>query len=148
VYLTVNGALNVEIDQKKPIARISTNTSYYVDDEGGFMPLSLNYTARVPLVTGYVKKKNLKNIFKVAKKVNDDVFLKKHVVGIHQNINGGLELKLRQCKFIVQLGSLELLDKKINNFKAFYKQNLKNKTLDNYNKVNLQFDNQVVCTKM
>jgi cell division protein FtsQ len=40
------------------------------------------------------------------------------------------------------------LDKKINNLKAFYKKSLKEKTLNNYSNVNLQFDNQVVCTKL
>ncbi|GAL62355.1 cell division protein FtsQ [Algibacter lectus] len=71
-----------------------------------------------------------------------------NVIEIHQNANNKLFLKLRQCKFLVQLGDLNLLDKKINNLKAFYQKNIKEKTLDNYSKVNLQFDNQVVCTKI
>ena len=48
----------------------------------------------------------------------------------------------------MQLGNVKNLDKKINNLKAFYQKNLKEKTLENYSKVNLQFDNQVVCTKI
>lgn len=147
VYVAVNGTLNAEIKQKRPVARVSTNASYYIDDEGNYMPLSSNFTARVPLVTGYVEKNNLKNVFKVAQKVETDNFLKQHVIEIHQNVNGGLALKLRQCNFTVNLGSVKLLDKKINNLKAFYKKSLKEKTLDKYSKVNLQFDNQVVCTK-
>lgn len=147
VYVAVNGTLNAEIKQKRPVARVSTNASYYIDDEGNYMPLSPNFTARVPLVTGYVEKNNLQNAFKVAQKVETDSFLKQHVIEIHQSINGAIALKLRQCKFVVNLGSLELLDKKINNLKAFYKKSLKEKTLDKYSKVNLQFDNQVVCTK-
>ncbi|SEQ04587.1 cell division protein FtsQ [Hyunsoonleella jejuensis] len=147
VYVAVNGTLNAEIKQKRPVARVSTNASYYIDDEGNYMPLSSNFTARVPLVTGYVEKNNLKNVFQVARKVGTDDFLKHHVVEIHQNINGALALRLRQCDFIVNLGELSFLDKKINNLKAFYKKSLKEKTLDKYSKVNLQFDNQVVCTK-
>ncbi len=147
VYVAVNGALNADIEQKKPIARVSTNASYYIDDEGFYMPLSSNYSARVPLVTGHIDKNKLKNVYKVARKVNNDEFLKKNVFEIHQTINNTIYLKLRQCKFIVQLGSVKALDKKINNLKAFYQKSLKEKTLDNYKKVNLQFDNQVVCTK-
>ncbi|MEW4923701.1 hypothetical protein [Algibacter sp. 2305UL17-15] len=147
VYVAVNGTLNAEIKQKRPVARVSTNASYYIDDKGNFMPLSSNYTARVPLVTGYVEKNNLQHLFKVARKIETDDFLKQHVVEIHQSENGGIALKLRQCSFTVNLGSLKLLDKKINNLKAFYKKSLKEKTLDKYSKVNLQFDNQVVCTK-
>ena len=148
VYVAVNGKLNAEIEQKIPIARVSTNASYYIDDEGSSMPLSKNYSARVPMVTGYVEKNNLKKIFKIARKINKDEFLKKHVFEIHQDINMKLYLRLRKCDFIVQLGDGEFLDKKINNLKAFYKQNQKNNTLNKYSQVNLQFENQVICTKI
>nr|WP_298554720.1 hypothetical protein [uncultured Algibacter sp.] len=148
VYVAVNGTLNAEIEQKTPIARISTNASYYIDEEGSFMPLSKNYSARVPLVTGYIEKNNLKNVYKIALKIRKDEFLKKHVYEIHQGINKQLYLKLRKCDFLVQLGNEYFLDKKINNLKAFYKKNQKDKTLNNYSKVNLQFENQVICTKI
>lgn len=148
VYVAVNGTLNAEIEQKTPIARVNTNASYYIDDRGVYMPLSTNYTARVPLVTGNVEKNNLKNIFEIATKIQNDEFLKTNVIEIHQSANNVLFLKLRQCRFLVQLGDLKALDKKINNLKAFYQKNIKEKTLDNYSKVNLQFDNQVVCTKI
>jgi len=148
VYVAVNGLLNAKIEQKTPIARVSTNASYYIDDEGSYMPLSTNYSARVPLVTGYIEKNNLKNVFTIASKINEDNFLKMNVIEIHQGINNKISLKLRQCKFLVQLGDVNFLDKKINNLKAFYQKNIKEKTLNNYSKVNLQFDNQVVCTKI
>src|SRR5690606_14278673 len=104
VYVTVNGVLNAEIEQKKPIARVSANASYYIDDEGFYMPLSSNYTARVPIVTGHVEKNNLENVYAVARKVEQDDFLKKNVIEIHQDVNKVIYLRLRQCHFIVQLG--------------------------------------------
>ncbi|WP_331497726.1 hypothetical protein [Flavivirga spongiicola] len=148
VYVAVNGTLNAEIEQKTPIARVSTNASYYIDDEGSYMPLSTNYSARVPLVTGYVEKNNLRSIYKIASKITHDEFLKKNVIEIHQSIDKAIYLKLRQCNFTVQLGDVDFLDKKINNLKAFYQKKLKEKTLNNYSKINLQFDNQVICTKI
>ena len=148
VYVAVNGSLKAKIEQKTPIARVSTNASYYIDDEGFFMPLSKNYSARVPLVTGYVNKNNLENVYNVARKINDDEFLRKHVIEIHQDLNGKVFLRLRKYEFLVQLGDVRFLDKKVNNLKAFYKKNLKDKTLSNYSKVNLQFENQVICTKI
>ncbi|MEJ2112912.1 MAG: cell division protein FtsQ/DivIB, partial [Flavobacteriaceae bacterium] len=116
--------------------------------QGTFMPLSDNHSARVPLVTGYVDKNNLNNVFTMANKTQNDEFLKKNVVEIHQDTNKRIYLRLRQCSFKVQIGDIHNLDKKINNLKAFYKKSLKEKTLNNYSKVNLQFDNQVVCTKL
>nr|WP_109682130.1 cell division protein FtsQ/DivIB [Xanthomarina spongicola] len=148
VHLSVNGILTAEIEQKKPIARVRTNASYYIDDQGTYMPLSSNYTARVPLVTGQIEKNNLANVFKIAQKVNEDEFLKKHVIEIHQTEKNTIFLKFRQYNFTVQLGSLKNLDKKIMNLKAFYNKALKEKSLNNYANVNLQFESQVVCTKI
>ena len=147
VYVAVNGALTAEIVQKKPIARVSTNASYYIDDQGSFMPLSSNYSARVPLVTGAIQKNKLADVFEIAKKVQDDEFLKTHVIEIHQHENKDISLKLRQTDLRVLLGNTKNLDKKINNLKAFYKKALKDNTLKGYSTVNLRFGNQVVCTK-
>ncbi|MDB9960648.1 cell division protein FtsQ/DivIB [Oceanihabitans sp.] len=147
VYLTVNGALHADIVQKKPIARVSTNASFYIDEEGSYMPLSSNFSARVPIVTGFVRKEALSNVLQIAQKVYNDEFLKKYVIEIHQNEDSSIDLRLRQSSFIVHLGRLNQLDKKVNNLKVFYQKALKEKTLNNYSKINLQFDNQVVCTK-
>lgn len=147
VYVSVNNGFTVKVEQKKPIARVQTNASYYIDDDGSFMPLSANFSARVPLVTGNVEKQDLTTVYRVAKKVFDDAVLKKYVVEIHQDANQNISLKMRQYGFWVELGNTEQMEKKFNNLKAFYKKALNDKTLDTYATVNLRFDNQVVCTK-
>jgi len=147
VYLTVNGEVRADVIQRKPIARVRTNASYYIDNEGKFMPLSSNYTDRVPLVTGFIKKNDLGNVFKIANKIYYDEFLKTHIVKIHQRQDGTIILKTRVLDFEILIGNLEGLDKKISNLKAFYQKAMKDKSLNKYSKVNLQFDNQVVCTK-
>lgn len=147
VFVEVDGKLIAEVEQKKPIARVYSSKPFYIDDQGGFMPLSTNYTARVPMVTGNVDKKNLYNIYKVAKKVQEDTFLKKHVTVINQNSDSTFSLRLRQCNFDVYIGKLKQLDKKINNLKVFYKKATKENVMSKYKLVNLQFDSQVICTK-
>ena len=147
VYINVDGQLTAEINQKKPIARVATNASYYVDTDGTYMPLSTNFSARVPLVTGFVEKNNLNNVAIVARKIQADEFLKNNVVEIHENENRSIDLKFRKDDFIIQLGSLNQLDKKINNLKAFYQKAMRDSTLKMYSVVNLRFDKQVICTK-
>ncbi|WP_417199995.1 cell division protein FtsQ/DivIB [Bizionia sp.] len=147
VFVDVNGRLIADVEQKKPIARVEHSASFYIDDAGNYMPLSTNYTARVPLVTGDVSKNDLQNVYEMAMKVKDDAFLSKHVTSIHQHKDKSISLRLRQCAFEVYVGGLEKLDKKINNLKVFYKKAFKENILNNYSKVNLQFDSQVVCTK-
>lgn len=147
VYLSVDGVLTAEIEQKRPIARISTNTSYYIDEQGTYMPLSSNYTARVPLVTGVVNKSNISDIAPLAKKVNDDEFLKSHVVEMIFHEDQTFDLRLRNNNLKVHIGTLNQLDKKMNNLKAFYQKAVKDSSLLTYKMVNLKFDNQVICTK-
>jgi cell division protein FtsQ len=147
VFINVDGQLTVEINQKQPIARVATNASYYIDNDGTFMPLSTNYSARVPLVTGVVEKNALHNIAVVARMVQSDEFLKNNVVEIHQNENRSIDLKFRKDDFTIQLGSLKQLEKKINNLKAFYQKAMRDSTLSKYSVVNLRFDKQVICTK-
>lgn len=147
VHLTVNGEVRADVIQRQPIARVSTNASYYIDDEGSFMPLSANHSARVPLVTGYVKKNNLDKVYTIANKVFNDPFLKTHIVEIQQNSDESFVLKSRVLDFEILVGGVDHLDKKIQNLKAFYQKAKKDKVLNTYNKVNLQFENQVVCTK-
>lgn len=147
VYLSVDGVLTAVVEQKKPIARVTSDASFYVDEDGLFMPLSENYTARVPVVTGIVDKNDLENLSIIAHKVQNDEFLRTQVVGIHQHEDLSIDLKFRLHDFVVKLGSLKQLDKKINNLKAFYQKAMRDKTLDNYSIVNLRFDKQVICTK-
>lgn len=147
VYVNVEGKLIAEVKQKTPIARVISNGNYYIDSNGGVMPLSKNYTERVPLVTGFVNKDNLNTVYTVANYVLKDEFLKQSVIEIHQNKNNSVDLKLRQTKFVVHLGQVKHLEKKVNNLKAFYIKAIKDRILDKYSKVSLQFGNQVVCTK-
>ena len=148
VFMSVNGVLSAEVEQKRPIARVHTNASYYIDDEGSYMPLSSNYAARVPLVTGNIKANNLENVYQFAKVVDEDNFLKKHVIEIHQNDDSTIDFKIRKSAFRVHLGTLDQIERKVNNFKAFYQKALKDNILNKYKLVNLKFDKQVICTKI
>ena len=147
VYLTVNGEVRTKIEQKRPIARVYSKTTFYIDEDGLWMPLSPQHSARVPLVTGDVEKEDLEVVYTMALKVYSDSFLKTYVTEIHQGENKEISLKMRLLNFEVLVGSLENLDEKMKNLKAFYQKAKKDKMLDLYKSVNLQFDNQVVCTK-
>ncbi len=145
VYLTVNGELRARIKQRTPIARVNAVTPFYVDITGNMMPLSSSYSAHVPIVHN-VSEREVSEVFPLLKKIQEDEFLKKHVVGVYGNIEGNYELELRIYAFRVVFGKVENLNNKIRNFKAFYQKALKDKSLDRYKKVSLQFSNQVVCT--
>jgi len=54
---------------------------------------------------------------------------------------------MRLLDFEVLVGNIDNLEVKLKNLKAFYQKAKKDNMLDIYKSVNLQFDNQVVCTK-
>ena len=148
VSVSVDGDVRIEIEQKTPIARVITNDSYYVDNQGKVMPLSENYSARVPMVSGYVTPNDLSALTKLAQHIEQDVFYKTQVVHIHAKFEDNtFTMRLRTYDFVIQLGELNALDKKLTNFKAFYKEAVERNQLNRYKAINLKFDNQVICTK-
>lgn len=148
VYLTIDGELTSKIVQRKPIGRIEGNSKFYLDDEGKRMPFSSNYSARVPIITGNVTGESLKDVYEILEFINKDDFLRKNIIGIHVEAEDNYQLKFRLNRFVVNLGGIDNLEEKFSNFKAFYAKANKDKTLENFAIVSLEFNNQVVCTKI
>lgn len=148
VYLTVNGKLTTKIAQRNPIGRVEGSTIFYLDDEGKRMPLSRNHSARVPVITGNITGKSLEDVYVILNHVNGDDFLRKNVIGIQVLTNDKYQLKFRTENYIVNLGRAEELERKFNKFKAFYVKATKDHSLDKFSIVSLEYNNQVVCTKI
>ncbi|MBS9462256.1 hypothetical protein KIM67_07530 [Flagellimonas sp. 389] len=148
VYLTVNGELISKIVQRKPIGRIEGVSKFYLDDLGERMPLSKNHSARVPIITGKITGNSLEDAYTILNYINEDDFLRKNVIGIHIEEEGKYQLRFRLENFVVNLGGVDNLNEKFKNFMAFYAKAAKDNSLENYAIVSLEFDNQVVCTKI
>ena len=112
------------------------------------MPLSPSHSARVPIITGEITGKTLEDAYVILNFINQDPFLSKNVIGIHIEGESDYHLKFRLEHFVVRLGDISDLAEKFKNFKAFYAQATLENTLMSYQVVSLEFDNQVVCTKI
>ena len=148
VYLTINGRLTSKIFQRQPIGRVEGSSKFYLDEDGTSMPFSELHSARVPIITGEITGKSLDDVFEILKYINQDDFLRKNVIGIHIASEERYQLKFRVEDFIVNLGNVEDLEEKFKNFKAFYVKAMKDRSLKEYAVVSLEFNNQVVCTKI
>lgn len=146
LYISINGILKIDIKQRNPYARVISDPSFYIDNNGTKMPLSDNYSARVLLVHGLNDESKIDYVFKLIKTIRDDEFLNSNVTDILIS-KSDISLRVRNCNFEVLVGDLNNLETKIKNFKAFYQKAYRDKILNNYKKVNLQFNNQIVCTK-
>ena len=148
VYLSIEGELISKIVQRKPIGRVEGVSKFYLDDTGKRMPFSKLHSARVPIITGKITGKSLEDAYVILDFLNEDDFLRKNVIAIHIKEEGEYQLKFRMENFVVNLGGVENLDEKFKNFMAFYMKATKDKTLEKYAVVSLEFENQVVCTKI
>jgi cell division protein FtsQ len=148
VYVSIDGVLKAVVKQKTPIARVFDGKgSFYIDSEGDTMPLSDNFTARVPLVSGEINKKNNKDLFKLFKIIYDDAFLRKNIIGIQIMSNGSLLMLNRNYNYQIDFGSLINVERKFQNYKAFFQKVSSDSSLYKYKKIDLRFTEQVVCTK-
>jgi cell division protein FtsQ len=148
VYVSIDGVLKAVVKQKTPIARVFNDEgSFYIDSEGNTMPLSANFTARVPLVSGEINKKNNKDLFKLFKIIYDDAFLRKNIIGIQIMPNGSLLMLNRNYNYQIDFGSLINVERKFQNYKAFFQKVSSDSSLHKYKKIDLRFTEQVVCTK-
>jgi len=146
VYQTITKDLGVKITQKEPLARVIGKDIYYLDQQGGEMPLSSSFSARVPLLNG-MDSIGLKEVFPLLKNIEKDDFFKKNITEIHKEKSGDYILSLRNSEMKINFGQIEEIDQKLMNFKAFYKKIYKDELLDKYSLINLKFTNQVVSTK-
>ena len=148
VYVSIDGVLKAVVRQKTPIARIFDNEgSFYIDYEGNRMPLSTNFTARVPLVSGGINKNNNEDLAQLLRIIHDDPFLKKNIIGIEIMPNGSLKMHNRNFDYQIDFGKLIDVEHKFKNYKAFFQKAVLDSSLYKYKKIDLRFTEQVVCTK-
>lgn len=148
VFVSVDGVLKAIVKQKTPIVRvIDGEGSFYIDYQGGKMPLSDNFTARVPLVSGEINEKNADKLNELFRFIFDDDFLRKNIVGIQIFSNGSLKMMNRNFDYEIEFGKTINVEKKFNNYKAFFQKAVLDSSLYHYKKINLKFTQQVVCTK-
>jgi cell division protein FtsQ len=148
VFLTINGSLKSIIKQRVPVARIiDQSDSYYIDKVGIKVPLSNNYSARVPLISGIKNEHDIKEILPLLSFILKDDFLQKEIVGIEKFAFGEYQFSVRSGNYKIDFGTLSNTDIKFKKLKAFYNKTFEDKTIQNYKAINVKYHNQVVCTK-
>ncbi|CAM1344692.1 cell division protein FtsQ/DivIB [Tenacibaculum amylolyticum] len=148
VFITLGGLIKTQITQKEPVARIiSDDGTYYVDKKGFKIPLSTNFSARVPLVNGVETAEEIKEITELVQIISEDDFLKKEITAIQKLKSNEYVFNVRSGDYRVFFGKYEDVGLKFKKLKAFYNKALKDKTINKYKTINVKYHNQVVCTK-
>jgi cell division protein FtsQ len=148
VFVSIDGVLKAVVKQKTPIARVFDESgSFYIDYKGNAMPLSDNFTARVPIVSGEINDKNRADISEMFRLIHKDDFLKKNIIGVQISPTGNVIMKNRNFKYDIDFGKTINMERKFSNYKAFFQKAVLDSSINNYKMINLKFAQQVVCTK-
>ncbi len=170
VYRQINGTLCVSVKQRNPIVRIITcsNDGYYIDEKGAMMPLSDRYTARVPVANGNIRQSYvanytrnvlklvakdttqrvvIKDIYTLSQYIHNNEFLSALIEQIYINDDKTFALVPKIGSSTIQIGTVENLDEKFKKLWIMYKRALPLTGWENYASIDVQYKNQVVCTK-
>ncbi len=159
VFIDNKNIIHIEIIQRKPMMRImdGDGRNYYLDAEGNFMPLSIHYTARVPVATGFIpahipdflerKQYGLKDVFELMTLLSNDSFYKAMIEQVHVSQNGDIILIPKIGGQQILFGNYKKAEEKLERLKIFYDQALPHEGWDKYRLIDIRFSNQIVCRR-
>ncbi len=166
VYFDVEGSLYVDIEQRKPLVRIMPGgkQGYYIDQKGVILPLSEQFSPMVLLVTGDLSfaertgangmrmadqaaDRELQLLLGFARKVTQHPFWNQQIVQVYRGRGGNYELIPRVGAHQIEFGTMEDYATKLRNLKLLYEQGLKQYGWNTYDKIDLKYSNQIICTK-
>lgn len=169
VYTKHGGIFAVKVFQREPILRVlaSDGSSFYIDKEGSIMPTSENYTARVPVATGFIADKQfemqrhnvatmsdslkrisvLDDLFELTSFIRKDEFWAAQIQQIQVEANGELTLIPTVGDHHILLGKTNKMEAKFKKLLLFYTKGLNKTGWDQYSHINLKYKDQVICTK-
>ena len=149
-YKTPGGRVCVEVSQRLPILRVMGDgeDSYYVDSKGRVMPLSAKCVARLPVVTGHVSRDFATGpLHGFGLFLQQDPFWQAQTEQIHILPDQTVELAPRVGDHLIYLGKLKGYEQKLKRVRLFYEKALNRVGWNKYSRINVEFDNQIICTR-
>jgi cell division protein FtsQ len=159
VYTDMNGAMEINIIQRRPILRImkGDGSSFYLDENGRKMPVSKVFTAHVPIATGnifesYKTRDTMQStvgieLTKIATYVDKDAFWKAQIEQIFVTAESEFVLVPKVGNHTILFGTAENMEAKFEKLLLFYKEGLSRVGWEKYSTINIKYKDQVVCTK-
>lgn len=167
VYKTVEGRLVIEVSQRIPVVRIEDrdHRPYFLDREGNVIPARAGYAPHVLLVNGEIDAgfRKMQNVLKrgessggdnvmteilaLANFIADDPFWNAQILQVYVNRKKEFELIPRIGAQIIQFGDAGRLHQKFLKLETLYRDGFRQKGWNQYEIINLKYNNQVICTK-
>ncbi|MFM7430432.1 MAG: cell division protein FtsQ/DivIB [Flammeovirgaceae bacterium] len=153
----LKGNLIVNVELRRPIARIVQKDApdAYIAEDGVIMPVSEKYTSRVVLISGYVKPllesedlnktEDGKQLMEMVEYVNADRFWSAQVAQLDIERDGKINIFPQVTGQRVEFGRAENIETKFKKLMIFYKEILPTRGWTKYERVNLEYEGQVIA---
>jgi cell division protein FtsQ len=153
----LKGNLIVNVELRRPIARIVQNDApdAYIAEDGVVMPVSDKYTSRVVLISGAVKhllesedlnkSEEGKQLMEMIEFINADKFWKAQVAQLDISRDGKIVIFPQVTGQRVEFGKAENIEVKFKKLMIFYKEILPTRGWTRYERVNLEYEGQVIA---
>lgn len=156
VFRDLKGNLKVNVVQSKPIARlfIDGKNDRYIDSDGRILPVNARHTARVPLVESeldFIGEENLgetkygNQVFELLNFIEQNEFWSAQIAHLILKKDGEVDMYPQVTKQVIEFGKPEDLENKFSKLLTFYKEILPKKGWNSYSRVNLKFEDQIIC---
>lgn len=158
LYGDLKGNLVVNVELRRPIARIVQEDApdAYIAEDGTIMPVSEKFSSRVVLVSGPFVKQLLESenlnkteegikLKEMIEFINDDKFWKAQVAQLDLSKEGKITIYPQVTGQRVEFGKAENVEEKFKKLMIFYKEILPQRGWTRYERVNLEYEGQVIA---
>ena len=145
VYMTVNSELNIQVQEKKPVLNLY-NIDYLLSENGLLIPKIDSLNMDLKSFFGGIDSTIYQDLSNLTNMINKDDFLKDHIKYIYSD-SSSFYLSVNRFDYNIELGSLENISEKLNNYKAFIASKIDDEILNKYSHLNLNFKKQVIAQK-
>jgi cell division protein FtsQ len=148
-YKTQNGHVCIRITQRRPVLHVmpASGEQYYLDANGDILPHT-KLANDLLVATGAISRKYAQErLAPIAAQLVDDSFWQDQTVQLNVLSDGTLELIPRVGDHVVYLGAPINIPQKLERLRKFYKYGLSHAGWDRYERISVEFDNQIICKK-
>jgi cell division protein FtsQ len=148
-FQTPSGYIYVKVLQRTPKFRVVGLGSYYMDTDRNLMPVSTNNSAYVPVVSGRITVSMAKGkMFDFITYLEQNPFWNDQIEQIFVRNDQKIELVPRVGDAIIVLGKLDNYASKLEKLRKLYVNGFNVIGWNRYKIIDLQYKDQVVCTKI
>lgn len=148
-YKTHKNLIGIRISCKRPIIQVYDQTSgEYCLDSDGTVIRNVQNAIYLPVASGDIgSDETRKSLVEIASFLQDNRFWREQVEQIHVTPKQEIILVPRIGNHLVELGKADNLETKLEKLKEFYTEGLNKVGWNKYDRINIEFDKQVICTK-